>query len=324
MILSRAYRRFIPFAMLAASLMAWGPIGHMTVAYVAYQKLTPTVKTRVRDLLKLNPDYASWEKQMPNGISSEDHDQAIFMIASTWADDIKGESQYSDDGPDPGGNLPDGASSSLNTGYSDLLRHRYWHFVDLPFSPDGAKLPAIPTPNAETQIDIFRGVLASSQPDELKSYDLVWLLHLIGDVHQPLHATTRVTQADSQGDAGGNKVKLKGDADSNLHAYWDDLPGSDCQYCNKKLLCVSRAVVLGQHLPIPPAISAHVTKTSVWIHESFQAARAAVYQSPIGNEDGPYTIVPLAEYETRANRLARLRIALAGTRLAEVLNRELK
>ena len=324
MILSRGYARLVALAALAASLMAWGPIGHMTVAYVAYQKLTPVAKARVRDLLKLNPDYANWEKQMPAIISSRDHDQAIFMIASTWPDDIKGETQYSDDGPDPGGNIPDGATSILNTGYSDLLRHRYWHFVDVPFSPDGAALPAIPTPNAETQIDVFRSILASSQPDALKSYDLIWLLHLIGDIHQPLHATTRVTQADARGDAGGNKVRLKGDADSNLHAYWDDLPGSDCQYCNKKLSCVSRAAVLGQNLPVPPATSARVTKTSVWTHESFEAARAVVYQSPIGEEEGPYTIVPLAEYEARANRLARLRIALAGTRLAEVLNQELK
>jgi hypothetical protein len=296
----------------------------MTVAYVAYQRLTPATKARVRDVLKLNPDYANWEKQMAAGISPEDHDQAIFMIASTWADDIKGEPQYSDDGPDPGGNIPDGTSSSLNTGYGDLLRHRYWHFIDVPFSPDGAKLPTIPKPNAETQIDLFRSVLTSNQPDELKSYDLVWLLHLIGDVHQPLHATTRVTQVDAQGDAGGNKVRLKGDADSNLHAYWDDLPGSDCQYCNKKIPCVDRAVVLGQHLPAPSAISARSTKTSVWIHESFEDARSLVYQSPIGAEEGPYTIVPLADYEASANRLARMRIALAGIRLAEVLNRELK
>jgi hypothetical protein len=308
----------------AATLLAWGPIGHMTVGYAAYQRLTPATKARVRNLLKLNPDYPNWEKQIPAGTSPEEHDQSIFMMATVWADDIKGESRYHDDGPDPGGNIPDGADSSLNTGYSDLLRHRYWHFVDLPFSPDGTALPAIPAPNAQTQIDAFRAVLAGSQPDELKSYDLVWLLHLVGDVHQPLHATTRVTQADAQGDAGGNKVRLKGDADTNLHAYWDDLPGSDCQYCNKKMPCIARAVVLGQDLSEPSGKLARDSKTSAWIHESFEAARSDVYRAPIGPNDGPYTIVPLSQYEERANRLARQRIALAGARLAAVLNEELK
>src|SRR5579863_7818910 len=91
--------------LLPTSLFAWGGIGHMTVAYAAYQKLTPTAKARVRDLLKLNPDYANWEKQIPVGTSADDHDRMIFMIASVWADDIKREPQYSDDGTD-GGNTP--------------------------------------------------------------------------------------------------------------------------------------------------------------------------------------------------------------------------
>ena len=45
--------------LLPTVLLAWGSIGHMTVAYVAYRKLTPATKARVRDLLKLNPDYAA-------------------------------------------------------------------------------------------------------------------------------------------------------------------------------------------------------------------------------------------------------------------------
>ena len=107
----RAKLCLILFTLLPAPLMAWGPIGHMTVAYVAYQQLAPATKARVRDLLKLNPDFASWERQIPAGMSADDHDRMIFMIASVWADDIKGEQQYSDDGTE-GGNVPGGASSS--------------------------------------------------------------------------------------------------------------------------------------------------------------------------------------------------------------------
>jgi len=299
---------------------AWGPIGHMAVDYVAYLRLTPVVKARVAALLKLNPDYAAWEKQVPAGASAEEHDRWIFMMAATWADDIKGESNYSDDGPDV--NTPDGASSSQNIGYTDLFRHRYWHFVDVPFGH--GTLPPIPTPNVETQIAAFRKVLASGEPDELKSYDLVWLLHLVGDVHQPLHATTRVSEADPKGDAGGNFVKLVGDADSNLHAYWDDLPGSECSYCAKKIPCVQRAEVFGKHVSLPLARSARNLDTAAWVKESFGAAKTDVYRAPIGAVDGPYTIVPQSVYEQSAYRLAQRRIALAGARLAAVLNAELK
>ncbi len=311
------------FVSLSVSVFAWGPIGHMAVTYVAYQQLTPAAKLRVRDLLKLNPDYPSWEKQIPAGTSPGDHDMMIFMIAATWADDIKGEPQYSDDGSD-GGNTPDGPPSSQNTGYNDLLRHKYWHFVDIPFSPDQAPLPSLIVPNAQTQIVAFRAVLASTQSDELKSYDLVWLLHLIGDIHQPLHATTRVTQSDAKGDAGGNKVKLEGDAASNLHSYWDDLPGTDCKFCSDRIPCVHRAMAFGKTLRPPSPRAVSNLNTAPWAHESFEYARTDVYRAPIGPADGPYTIVPWSIYESKAYRLAQKRIALAGARLARVLNEELK
>jgi len=313
----------ILIALCPTSLLAWGGIGHMTVAYVAYQKLTPAAKARVHDLLKLNPDYANWDKQIPAGTSADDHDRMIFMMAAVWADDIKGEAQYSEDGTD-GGNTPGGALSAQNIGYGDLLRHKYWHFVDTPFSPDQTPLPAIPAPNAQTQIVAFRAVLASAQPDELKSYDLVWLLHLIGDVHQPLHSVTRVTKFAPKGDAGGNRVKLFGDAASNLHSYWDDLPGYECKFCNDKVQCANRATVLGKSLPPAPSKSGHNVDTATWIRESFEYARAKVYRDPIGAEDQPYTIVPDSPYERQAYKLAQQRLAVAGERLAQVLNAELK
>jgi hypothetical protein len=312
----RTYLWLIFFVSLPVSMFAWGPIGHMTVGYVAYQNLNPSAKARVRDLLKLNPEYPNWERAVPAGTSPDDHDLMVFMIATIWADDIKGDSRYSDDGPDP--NTPDGTSSSQNIGYTDLFRHRYWHFVDKPFPTN---LP-IPTPNAETQIVAFRAVLASTQPDNLKSYGLVWLLHMIGDVHQPLHAATRVTG--SKRDAGGNTVKLFGAASSNLHSYWDDLPGFDSSFCKDKIRCLNRAMVLGKSLKPAPLKAGHNINTPTWIQESFEYARAEVYKPPIGPGAGPFSIVPYSLYDVRAFRLAEKRVALAGARLAQILNTEMK
>jgi hypothetical protein len=322
-VLKRIYRSAIAVALLPVLVNAWGAIGHMTVAYVAYQKLTPASKARISELLKLNPDYLSWDNQVPVGTSQEDHDQMIFVMASIWADDIKSEPQYSDDGS-AGGNVPDGPDSARNIGYTDLLRHKYWHFINLPFAQDGSKLPEVPTPNAETQIEAFRVVLKSNQPQALKSYDLVWLLHLIGDIHQPLHATARISSLDPAGDAGGNNVKLLGDASSNLHAYWDDLPGIDCQFCKNKANCVERAVLLSKRLKSAPRKAAINLMTAAWAQQSLDQARRVVYQAPIGTSDGPFTIAPTSAYDLRAERLARRNLALAGARLAEVLNQELK
>src|SRR5581483_2849313 len=199
-------RRLVASVLLCVLLLAqpgfgWNGHGHMVVAYLAYQKLTKKTRSRVGKLMKLNPDYGKWVAMLPAGTPVKYQRMMIFMIAATWPDQIKSDSNYSDDGSDHG-NTPGGSTSSQNTGYSDMLRHKYWHFVDTPFSQDGTALPAIPTPNAKERIDLFRGVLAGSDNDELKSYDMVWLLHIVGDVHQPLHATTRVSSAQVDGDSG--------------------------------------------------------------------------------------------------------------------------
>lgn len=296
------------------SLFAWDNVGHMAVAYVAYQHLNLTTKNRVHKLLKLHPDYHRWFAEIPNGTSRRDKHMMIFMIASTWADRIKRETGYTDDGTDSGF-YPDGATSVQNVGYTDHLRHKYWHFVDTPFSQDGTQLPAIPAPNAGTQIRAFRTVLASNESDQLKSYDLVWLMHLVGDVHQPLHAATRVSSTDPSGDRGGTLVKLcAAPCKDELHAFWDHILATSSS--------LGTAISVGKGLPDTDSTLVRKKDAADWINESFEAAKQSVYVTPIGVGDGPFTIRPA--YRTAAKELAKKRIALAGVRLANLLNDELK
>ena len=295
---------------------AWNDRGHMTVAYVAYKQLNPTTRDRVDALLKLNPKYSEWEttinQQVPNA-SQENKNLMIFMIAATWPDQIKRDKNYTSDGSEKG-NRPDGSPDpNRNTGYDDFLMHKYWHFIDTPFTTDGTALPPIPDPNAQVRIALFRSVLASDSPDALKSYDLSWLLHLIGDVHQPLHASTRVSAADPQGDAGGNNVKLSC-TKCELHFFWDDLLGT-----NSKLKTVMNAA---RKLPKADATLAAKSDEKDWIAESFQGAQQNVYVSPIAAGDGPFTIT--GGYKRASVKLAKERVALAGARLANLLNNELK
>lgn len=314
-----AAQRFLAFLLvfilvLNAPMFGWDNLGHMAVAYVAYQHLNGPTRTRVNNLLKLNPDYQRWKSAVPSGTSAVKSKTMIFMMAATWPDFIKSKSGYTDDGTE-GGNRPDGTTSIQNIGYSDYLHHKYWHFVDTPFSKDGTPLPALPTPNAETQITTFRSVLASNDPDEKKSYDLVWLEHLVGDIHQPLHAATRVNSGDSEGDHGGNLVKLcVAPCRRELHAFWDDLLGTGSS--------VATAITVGRRLSDPDATAAAKKDSGDWAKESFEAAKQSVYTSPIGDGDGPFTITPA--YRAQAKTLARERVALAGVRLANLLNEELK
>lgn len=293
---------------------AWDNEGHMAVAYVAYQHLNTATKARVDQLLQLNPDYSHWKAAVPSGTSAAKSKMLIFMMAATWPDYIKHKAGYSDDGSE-NGDRPDGATSSQNIGYSDHLHHKYWHFVDTPFSTDGTPLPALPTPNAQTQITTFRAVLASNDPDPKKSYDLAWLEHLVGDIHQPLHAATRVSGSDSQGDHGGNLVTLcSAPCKQELHAFWDDLLGTSSK--------ASSAATVGRNLPSPDATLAAKTDAADWAAESFDAAKQTVYVAPIASGDGPFTLTPA--YKAAAKKVARERVALAGVRLANLLNDELK
>ena len=301
---------------LSGPALAWNDRGHMTVAFIAYKQLTPTTRDRVNALLKLNPKYNDWsatvDKEAP-GALADDKDLMIFMIAATWADGIKRDSTHTQDGSQ-NGNRPDGSPDpGKNTGYDDLLMHKYWHFIDTPCTTDGTTLPEIPTPNAQERIALFRTVLASTSADPLKSYDLTWLLHLVGDVHQPLHASTRVSSTDPNGDSGGNLVKLSCTS-CELHAFWDDLLGA-----SNNLKTVVKAA---RKLPAAEAALAAKSDEKDWIAESFTESQQTVYAAPIAAGNGPFTLT--ASYKKNAGKLAKVRVRLAGARLANLLNTELK
>lgn len=275
----------------------------MTVAAIAYAELTPAARAGTARLLALNPDYARWIAHYPPGQQQE----VAFLEAARWPDAIKHEPGYRNDGE-----RPHGLAAGRNIGYADHLQHRYWHFIDQPLAIEGADAPPAAQPNALTQIALFRATLRSaSASDALKSYDLVWLLHLVADVHQPLHAVTRFSPAQPRGDAGGNRVRLCAPpCRLELHAFWDEALGKSRK--------PEAALRLAARLPAAPRALGAQSDPAVWARESFELARSAVYVDPIGDGAGPYPLTPA--YKARARRIARERIALAGARLARLLN----
>jgi hypothetical protein len=298
--------------LLASTAAAWDSFGHMMVASVAYDNLTPAARTKVDQLIKLNPDYKLWIK----GVAKADQGKTAFVMAATWPDAIKSEKKgkkkiYTDDGEHP-----TNPNAAANVGYSDKLMHRYWHYIDEPFSPDGTPLVLPQSPNAQTQIAAFRTTLADpGATNKLKSYDLVWILHLVGDVHQPLHATSRFTSDLPQGDNGANLVALCAKpCKDELHAYWDDILGTGKSPKN--------AINTAATLPAPDAAHAALSDESQWIQESFAIAKLSVYASPIGVGAGPFTTN--ATYKTTGEMIANHQIALAGVRLANLLNAALQ
>lgn len=209
---------------------AWNGKGHRTVAFIAYSNLThdphgSNARDKVDKLLRHHPDFAT----LSAGLSPNDPNFGlkVFIKAATWPDIIKSDSRFFDLGKPPTPLLP---------GYPDMERHRPFHFIDEPFTQDGSQTAPPPSPNALEVIPRLRNEIGNNLVSQsLQAYDLSWLLHLVGDVHQPLHATSRFTQKHGvpEGDRGGNLFIIKPflifDAASpvnNLHSFWDDVLGT--------------------------------------------------------------------------------------------------
>ena len=78
--------------------------------------------------------------------------------------------------------------------------------------------------NVLERLEHFQAALKDATiPAGERAIALAWVLHLVGDVHQPLHASSRVTAKEPKGDGGGNAFKLD-KADQDLHHYWDTMP----------------------------------------------------------------------------------------------------
>lgn len=290
--------------LIAAPAAAWNNRGHMIVAAKAWRHLTPETKSAIKVLLRQNPRYSSWVA----GLSPASRPRAAFIMAATWPDDIKSTPGYFSD------RLPN-SKSARNIGYDDCRQHRYWHYKDLPFSPDGTATAPPAEPNAETEIRILTAALGDpTVSNDVKSYDLAWLVHLVGDVHQPLHATQRFISSDHDGDVGGNDVTYcltaRCSNGSTLHSFWDGAFGN-----SENLASV---IQFAGQLASPPDELANELDPATWIGESFELAKAKVYQSPVGNTLGPFVLT--SAYREEASKVANDRASLAGTRLAKILN----
>jgi S1/P1 nuclease len=189
--------------------------GHMTVAAIAYQ-LSEPVRSKVDTLLQQHPDF----ELLSEGIPSDDPNFGlrVFMRAATWPNLIGSDMRFVEgDEPQPGDPPP-------LPGFPHMLRGRNC-FINVPFSTDGTALQPPRPINALAKIVEFRTALRDpSVAANIQAYDLGWLLHLVGDIHQPLHAVARFTTQHPAGDRGGNDFKIQGTPD-NLHSL-DDLLGS--------------------------------------------------------------------------------------------------
>src|SRR6266704_2266048 len=166
---------------------AWGCKGHQTVALIAEKHLTAEGRQMVQKLLGDNPIDLKLRRWCGNATTD------LIVDASTWPDDMRNERN---NGP--------------------------WHYIDIPRGKHNGSLePFCGTEGCVTRaIEEQRAILKDKSADPLKRAEAIrYLIHFVGDLHQPLHA---INNADN----GGNCVAVKyfhHEALSNPHRYADEL-----------------------------------------------------------------------------------------------------
>ena len=299
---------------LAPSTWGWGCKGHQVVALIAEAHLTPHARAMVMEILDASPISADLRRYC--GVSGLD----AFADSATWADDERSIR------PETAG----------------------WHFLDIPRgAPKGDVAPYCPpstgcvTSAIADQLAVLRKPDASAQE---RADALRFVIHFVGDLHQPLHATTN-------DDRGGNCVPvaffgnapakpnpLTEDYRPNLHGIWDtDIlehfeTGETVQQIADELESKFKTQI--------PAWESKPVDPIAWAWESHQIAEDVAYgdlpvkiaietPAPVNacSDDNHIStrIFNLNEelgdsYENAAGAVIQEQLTKAGARLASVLN----
>jgi hypothetical protein len=280
--------------------LAWSGPGHLAIAAEAYRELSPELKAEAFDVLKAHPDFAKWEKAYhPN--PNLDLAAYVFLRSSIWPDEIRRS-----------GNKYD---------------HPNWHFIDYPLRPPAFPLEPGPKPTDDVLFGVAQceKTLSDTNADpELRAVYLSWLIHLVGDMHQPLHCVSLFTAAYPNGDRGGNDFYVKpAQRGVRLHGIWDDLLGSSPNPRTQW----NYGIEIEAKYPRTslPELTAHPTPKA-WSLESREVAIETGYlrgtlQGSTNAETAPS--LP-ADYTKQAKQVAEKQAALAGYRLADEIQKYLK
>lgn len=213
-----------------------------------------------------------------------------------------------------------------------------WHYADIPLTAS-AYDPERDCGSGDCAIEAikrFSAILADrSQTPLARREALKFLVHFVGDLHQPLHG------AENAGDHGGGTVKIvycgqemSGDHPVDLHWTWDTViiehhygikeGPATAPNTEIKLAAAKAANDIDRHFHGTLA-GVGITDPAVWAMESHDAAKTYVYPGVVApGAEAPAKAVVLGEaYQTRAWPVVEKRIELGGLRLAALLNKAL-
>lgn len=296
---------------------AWNAKGHRATAEIAFNLLLPGQRGNVDRILRTHPRFEEdFVAHMPAGLTaSSDAIQAqwIFEQAAVW--------------PDMTRDMDDENRANFHRGS--------WHYINLPVylgEGDEKALAGKLTHNMSTEfspplrqnlnvVQALKGNLQvwndSNATDSEKAIALCWILHLVGDVHQPLHTVALFSRPYyPEGDRGGNSINVDWDPEPvNLHSVWDGLPNRFED-------------LLPGDLTQDLLRSDVVTESSIdfWPLRHLQLAKVFVYTDEVkeqllaGLKESEFPAVEVSDfYLSNGTVLAKEQVIVAGHRIAGFL-----
>lgn len=266
------------FAPLAPAQAYW-EYGHETVAHIAQANMSPKARANMQRLLRATPMLGTPKCAMRN-----------IADVSVWADCIKGD--------------------RLRWGYTNS-----WHYQNVDIcKPFDLKSACADGNCVSAQIDRNFALLSNKAlPKHVRLEALAFLIHFVGDIHQPLHAGDRA-------DRGGNDLKTTYGVmpGYNLHSVWDGLLADRA---------LSGAPIIVR--VFSPAEKAAIVQGNVrhWSEENWAVSKNIAYPRAMdGDACGakPSAPVSIDEADVAASRAAlRQQVERGGIRLARLLDEAL-
>jgi hypothetical protein len=295
---------------LASSAFAWDDVGHKITGYIAWQRMSPHARENVIRILRAAPEDSQlatfYKTYGPE--SDEVKRLEYFMFVPSWADIVR--------------------DRTFDTRFKKY-HHSNWHYDDTfwkqidgrvepltGFEEGGVAVPRL------VEFDAVMRDPGASNAD--KAIAIAWILHLAGDIHQPLHTSARVTDTEPKGDQGGNLFHLTPegtprDKQVNLHWFWDSIVGRNIPFeegmCEREYVEMAAKKLIKAHPFQSVQARLNLGKYEDWRKESFAFNNTVVFSPDLKRHQ-----MPSDQYRKNAFKLAGERLALAGYRLGETLN----
>lgn len=283
-------------AIVPAPAFAWGNQGHMAIGLIAYDRLSlsdPPAVAAIDALIAQHPDHTRFESALA-GLQGVERERRLFALISRWPDDIR----------------------------RTHWNHTHWHH-ELRVVVGWTAFRGLRLGEADFAMRHALRILQDARASPAhRAIALCWIFHVVGDMHQPLHAGHRQDGHFPLTDFAGTKGWIRRSADSppeGLHHFWDtpaDFPGGELEGAT----AIAVAVEAGSP-PVAKPSGNPLADYRSWVAESERIAAEDAYPGAMDVEGTSRakagTLTP--DYIASAHIIAERRIGEAGQRLADLL-----